>query len=112
MIDEKIERAAEEYADNNFIESVVKEKPWPEAKAAYAKAFHDGAAFALSYQWGKVEDRLPEEGQRIAVCYLSFYQGRHLTLYMTDKYSSEGFNGGTIRPEQIIAWLPLPEPLP
>lgn len=50
MSDEQIEKAAEEYADMNFIEKVVKEYPWPAAKEAYVKAFRDGAAYALGKQ--------------------------------------------------------------
>ena len=43
MTNEQINMAAQEYADQHFIERVATGAPWPEAKKAYAKAFADGA---------------------------------------------------------------------
>lgn len=42
MTNEQINMAAQEYADQHFIERVATGAPWPEAKKAYAKAFADG----------------------------------------------------------------------
>lgn len=47
---EEIEKAAESYAEENFLESIVVEEPWPSAKFAFAKAFAAGAQFALGKQ--------------------------------------------------------------
>lgn len=47
---EEIDKAAEGYADKNFIESIVVEEPWPSAKFAFAQAFKDGANYALGKQ--------------------------------------------------------------
>lgn len=67
MTTEQINNAAEAYVDNNFIEKVVTESPWPEAKKAYAKAFADGAEFALKHQWIRTLDQMPEDGELVIV---------------------------------------------
>lgn len=59
--------AAQEYADQHFIERVVTGAPWPEAKKAYAKAFADGADFALKHQLIRTLDQMPEDGELVIV---------------------------------------------
>lgn len=74
------------------------------------KAYSDGYTAGEQSMWRSVEDELPEEGEHIIICYQSYHEGRWLTLYITDRYEKEsGFNGGWIKPEHVIAWMPIPE---
>lgn len=111
MNKEKIENKAEEYAKKRFpvLLDTLSTNPWPDVQAFLAQSYKDGAAYALSHQWIPVDERLPEDKEHIIICYQSYHEGRYLTLYMTDRYEKEaGFNGGWIKPEQVIAWLPIP----
>lgn len=111
MANEPIEKKAEEYADAHFLQDVevLLNIPWPEAKERYTKTLVDFGTLVISNQWVSVDESLPEEGQHIVVCFQSYYKGKYLTLYMEDKYETEtGFNGGNIKPENVIAWMPLP----
>lgn len=111
MTDEQIEKAAQDYANQNFIEAVVREHPWPEAKAAYAKAFADGAHFALASQWISVEERLPEEGQEVLL-----YDANSARHYVTgwrrkkgDNKSMWALSNGFVEDKDITHWLPIPQ---
>lgn len=76
------------------------------------QAFEDGYTAHEQSQWRSVDDELPEDREHIIICYQSYHEGRWLTLYMADRYEKEsGFNGGWIKPEHVIAWMPIP-PLP
>lgn len=106
MANEKIEKTAGEYAIKTANEYEVCNSEFVQEIAV---AFEKGAAFALSNQWVKAEERLPGDREHIIICYQSYHEGRYLTLFMTDKYEKEsGFNGGWIKPEQVIAWMPIP----
>lgn len=109
----QIEKTATGYADEHFIDEMenLMNRPWPEAKEMFAKILADFASSVLSSQWVRAEDRLPEDREHIIICYQSYHEGRYLTLYMTDRYDKEsGFNGGWIKPEQVIAWMPIVQP--
>lgn len=107
LMNERIEKAAGEYAAKTIEDYEVCNSEFVQELAV---AFEQGAAFALSYQWVKVEERLPRDREHILICYQSYHEGRWLTLYMTDRYEKEsGFNGGWIKPEHVIAWMPIPE---
>lgn len=107
MNKQQIRQAAEKYADDNFIDRIVKEEPWPTAKRAFAKAFIDGADFALSRQWVSVEDALPEIDKRVLVrvpktdCYLEYYA----VAYWDGEDFVEHQRSEVIRPSH---WLSIP----
>lgn len=74
------------------------------------QAYADGYTAGEQSMWRSVEDELPEDREHIIICYQSYHEGRWLTLYITDRYEKEsGFNGGWIKPEHVIAWMPIPE---
>lgn len=111
MKDLDLTTLAEEWADKHFLDDVdmLMDRPWPEAKERYNDILVNFGRIVLSNQWNRPCEQLPAIRQRIIICYQSYYEGRYLTLYMTDRYSEEGFNGGAIKTESVIAWMPLPE---
>lgn len=111
MKDLDLTTLAEEWADKHFLDHVdmLMNRPWPEAKERYKDILVNFGRIVLSNQWNRPCEQLPDIRQRIIICYQSYYKGRYLTLYMTDRYSEEGFNGGAIKTERVIAWMPLPE---
>ena len=75
----------------------------------FSDGWDKGSEYAIRSQWISVDERLPQDKEHIVICYQSYHKGRYLTLYMTDRYEKEsGFNGGWIKPEQVIAWMPIP----
>ncbi len=76
----------------------------------FEKGFMAGVSFREQSMWRSVKEELPEDREHIIICYQSYHEGRWLTLYITDRYEKEsGFNGGWIKPEHVIAWMPIPE---
>lgn len=111
MKDLDLTTLAEEWADKHFLDDVdmLMNRPWAEAKERYKDILVNFGRIVLSNQWNRPCEQLPDIRQRIIICYQSYYKGRYLTHYMTDRYSEKGFNGGTIKTKSVIAWMPLPE---
>lgn len=103
----QITQAAEKYADDNFIDRIVKDEPWPTAKGAFARAFIDGTDFALSHQWVSVDDALPKEYDYVLahVPKSRFYYecGRVSHWDGEDWYTHDG---EYISPDY---WMPIPQ---
>lgn len=106
MNKQQIAQAAEKYADENFIDRIVKDEPWPTAKAAFAKAFIDGADFALSRQWVSVDDALPEINFYVLAHIPGLYLGRHNAVSYWDGEDWHTHNCNYIRPDY---WMPIPQ---
>lgn len=86
----------------------------PLGEPAYDKNFYDGfmagADYALANQWTKPADGMPEDRQRILICYQSYYKGRYVRLFVEEIYDAEdGILAGIVPPENVIAWMPIPE---
>lgn len=86
----------------------------PLGEPAYDKSFYDGfragADYALANQWIKPADGMPEDRQRILICYQSYHKGRYLRLFAEERYNAaEGLFSGVVNPENVIAWMPVPQ---
>lgn len=108
MNKQQIAQSAEKYADENFVDRIVKDEPWPTTKAAFTKTFIDGADFALSRQWVSVDDALPDDDRLVLA---HFADVEKPLEYATAYYR----NGIWNVPDdfyydcEIDFWLPIPE---
>jgi hypothetical protein len=65
-------------------------------------------------EWIKVEDELPEEGQK--VIYFFEYVGIHIGKFMKDKdnigcpYGNTFYGKSGFLTDDVTHWMPLPEP--
>lgn len=108
---DRIRKMAEEYASRNFVDDAVKlfNEPYDKAMVRFAGILEKFAKDCIEHQWISLEERYPEEGENIMFCYQSFFGGRWLTIHTTERYSKEfGFIGGCVKPENVIAWMPIP----
>lgn len=111
MTEERLEKLSQEFTDKHFTEDALHllNDPYDVAKTYFSQMLVRFAKHVLASQWVSPDERLPEDKEHIIICYQSFHKGRYLTLYMTDTYEKEsGFNGGWIKPEQVIAWMRIP----
>lgn len=102
---------AEEYASRKFIEDAVMfcSEPFDKMIVRYAGILEKFAKDCIEHQWMSLEERYPEDRELIMLCYQSFYNGRWLTIYTTDRYYKDmGFMGGNVKPQNVIAWMPIP----
>lgn len=110
MTNEQIKKAAQNYANQNFIEAVVREHPRQEAKEAYARAYADGAHFALASQWVSVDEQLPGYDDDVLV-----FVPAELTFGIPDRYTVAYYNGKdwhTTTDGELIHpdfWSPIPK---
>jgi hypothetical protein len=70
------------------------ESPTGECRSCYKLADHLISNGVIAQEWISVEDRLPEEGEHILVCYSDGW--------ICDQYTP--FDDG------VTHWMPLPEP--
>ena len=109
--EDRIRKMAEEYASRNFVEDAEKlfNEPFDKEMVRYAGILEKFAKDCIEHQWMSLEERYPEHGESIMLCYQSFYNGRWLTIHTTDRYYKDmGFIGGNVKPENVIAWMPIP----
>lgn len=121
MNNEDIEKAAEKYAGRHFLEEAltVINAPWPETVETYRRAFTCGARFALSHQWVRANERLPEDGELILIreYYRSARSGRFVNhirefLYL-EQYGFEFEEQANSNLKyRITHWMPIPQLTP
>lgn len=109
MTNEQINMAAQEYADQHFIERVATGAPLPESKKAYAKAFADGADFALKHQWIRTLDQMPEDGELVIV--LAHGTGLCLARWNEKFQCWDDADGDDIMvgADDVEEWCPIPD---
>ena len=77
-------------------------------QVGYLRGFNEGAEYALSHQWIKVEDELPEYDESVIVAfgdddYALLHRSNNSNV-LTDK---NGFcNYGY---KEVLAWMPIPK---
>ena len=109
--EDRIRKMAEEYASRNFVEDTDKlfNEPYDKAMVRYAGILEKFAKDCIEHQWISLEERYPEDGEHIMLCYQSFFNGRWLTIHTADRYYKNiGFMGGCVNPQDVIAWMPIP----
>lgn len=102
---------AKEYASRNFVEEAGKlfNEPSDKAMVRFAGILEKFAKDCIEHQWISLEERYPEDGEHIMLCYQSFFNGMWLTIHTKDLYRKEfGFVGGCVKPQNVIAWMPIP----
>lgn len=108
---DRIRKMAEEYASRNVVKDISKlyHEPYDKASVRYAGILEKFAKDCIEHQWISLEERYPEDGEAIMLCYQTFFDGRWLTIYTSDRYNKKfGFMGGCVKPENVIAWMPIP----
>lgn len=109
--EDRIRKMAEEYASRNFVEEAGKlfNEPFDKAKARFAGILEKFAKDCIEHQWISLGERYPKHGEDTMLCYQTFFKGRWLTIYTKDRYYKDmGFMGGCVKPENVIAWMPIP----
>ena len=102
---EEIDKATDEYGMVDYIndEPVISKN---QAKEIIRKHMNDG--------WIPVDDRLPEEGEKVLVWYEYFRYGEYNRMYETYgiSWQYDGYWSGDVSgiKAKCIAWQPLPEP--
>lgn len=109
--EDRIRKMAEEYASRNFCEDTDKlfNEPYDKAMVRYAGILEKFAKDCIEHQWISLGERYPEDGEHIMLCYQSFFNGWRLTIHTKEWYRKElGFVGGCVKPQDVIAWMPIP----
>ncbi len=101
MIEQHIEKAAEEYAEPTRAYLLGEET------RLIKEAFVAGASYVLQHQWVSVEERLPEDDYDVIAC---IKEREDHTLYCEIAYHFKGewrtTNGEYIHPTH---WFPIPK---
>lgn len=107
----RIRKMAEEYASRNIVKDISKlyRESHDKALVRYAGILEKFAKDCIEHQWISLEERYPENREDIMLCYQTFFEGRWLTIHTTERYDKDmGFMGGNVKPENVIAWMPIP----
>lgn len=121
LTDERIEKAAREYADKNFVDDADKllNLPWPEAQEVYIRALVNFAAFALSHQWVSVDEAVPRDNRTVIVkCKVEddFIDPDYVEdlSYTVARYSDGGWclADDWYYDCKVLAWLQIPQLAP
>ena len=105
---EEIDETIDRYGKNQYIDEKVTDLCYGMnlAKQIIRKHMNDG--------WIPVDDRLPEEGEKVLVWYEYFRYGEYNRMYETYgiSWQYDGYWSGDVSgiKAKCIAWQPLPEP--
>lgn len=109
--DERIEKAAQEHADELRVSSAIPGALVPMLHDIAKSSYAYGAQDALQSQWVSVEERLPEDGQTVLTYdNKEYYPYEILTFhkeYDDEKNCFESWGGNPQWPDY---WMPIPTP--
>lgn len=88
---DRIRKMAEEYASRNFVKEADKlfNESFDKAKVRFAGILEKFAKDCIEHQWISLEERYPEDGEAIMLCYQTFFEGRWLTIHTTERYDKK-----------------------